>query len=559
MAPELFLGEPASEASDLYAVGVLAYQVLTCRHPFSIGDTPQQTIAQIMRTEPALTALPEALRPVIGRALRKAPSERACEAAAFSVELVQACGLTLPHEPSHVRDSFLIGAQFTGRAAELRTLRQALLATKVGLGTTWLIGGEAGVGKSRLIEELRSIALTEGLLVARGQAVKSDGSAYQVFADVLKLLVLHRELSELSLSVLGTLIPELSVLVAKEIRPPEVLDPQDARLRLLRVLDEMFERISFPMLILLEDLQWIDAESLGLLKRLTAVVRALPVLIIGTYRNDESPRLPTALPGAETLHLPRLSRHEMQQLCQSMLGTLGQDDKLLGLIERETEGNTYFIVEAVRQLATVSGSLMDIGRGELPERLPMLGIEQLVAGRLSRVPADMQPFLRFAAVAGRRLELAMLAESWQQLEQMLQACAEAGVLELHEEQWRFSHDKRREGLLERMSGEERARLHCHVAESLETVYVGSSMRAAQVAHHFHQAGELSRASHYYSQAGQSALTRGATVEAVSAFEQALALHRPGTASQIEQVKAWRGLSQALYGLAVLRHPPAEFV
>lgn len=156
--------------------------------------------------------------------------------------------------------------------------------------------------------------------------------------NVLKLLALHRDLDDRSLSVLATVVPGLSALVGKDIGLPEVLETQDARLRWLRVLAEVLQHTDVPMLILLEDLHWIDAESLALLQQIVPTLRSLPILVVGTYREEELLSLTAALVGAQTLHIPRLCRSEMEQLCLSMLGSVGQDPKLLSLIERETEG-----------------------------------------------------------------------------------------------------------------------------------------------------------------------------------------------------------------------------
>lgn len=110
---------------------------------------------------------------------------------------------------------------------------------------------------------------------------------------------------------------------------------------------------------LLEDLQWADAESVALLAQVSADLSdpsaALPLLIVASYRDDEAPRLPPALPAMRTLRLDRLDQSRIEALCEAMLGPAGRDGRLIELVARETEGNTYFIVEVLRALAEEAG------------------------------------------------------------------------------------------------------------------------------------------------------------------------------------------------------------
>ena len=551
MPPEVLLGGAATEASDLYAVGVMAYQMLVGRHPFSSADSPASRLAQLLHAEPDLSPLLPKLQPIIGRALSKTPEQRQADTASLLQELASALDLTLPHEPVAVRDSYLVAARFTGREVELQTLAQALTEARVSRGAAWLVGGESGVGKSRLISELRSLALIDGVLVVRGQAVANVRTAYQLWEPVLQVLALHVELDELEASVLGAILPNLAALRGRPVASPPELDAQGMRLRLLRVLRTLVERAPWPVLLLLEDLQWADAESLALLAQVSSDLGSRPLLIVASYRNDEAPRLPAGLPAMQVLPLTRLSRLAMAELCESMLGRSGRDTALLDLMERETEGNSFFVVEVLRALAEESGSLGSIGQHPLPKRVFTGGIENILGRRLLRVPAHAQEFLRLAAVSGRQLDGAALGRAYPQLDVLIEHCAEAGVLEMHEQRWHFSHDKLREQLLRGLDEKERCGLHERIAQILEEVYPGSTTPAAQVAHHYHQAAQLDKAARFYALAGSVALSRGAPAEAATALEQALALHEQLTVPQLEQVQVWRRLTQARYSLGEL--------
>lgn len=105
---------------------------------------------------------------MLRRLLAKRPEDRYPDAEAAAEALTAASGVTLPTESEGLRDSFLQAAKFIGRDAELAQLRGALQATLAGAGAGWLIGGESGVGKSRLLDELRSVALVQGVHVLQG-------------------------------------------------------------------------------------------------------------------------------------------------------------------------------------------------------------------------------------------------------------------------------------------------------------------------------------------------------------------------------------------------------
>lgn len=549
MAPELFRGEAASEASDLYAVGVIAYEMLVGHLPFRNARSTTELIAKIVFQEPDLAPIPPELRQVIGRALRKSPAERPQDAMTLLHELLAPVGARAS-EPPPSRDSHLVAARFTGRERELEQLRAALAEARLGRGSGWLVGGESGVGKSRLLEELRSHALIEGVLVMRGQAV-AGGMAFHVFHHTFQVLALHVPLSDLELSVLGMVLPELGALLAREVQPPPPLDVSAARLRLLKVLRDLLQSYPQPALILLEDVQWADAESVALLAELGATLPSLPLLIAASYREDEAPKLPAALAAFTTLRVPRFDKGSVARLCTSMLGPAGGGSELVNLVLRESEGNAYFIVEAMRALAEESGSLADIGRGGLPERILAGGIEQVLERRLSRVPAEARALLRLAAVAGRQLDVKALSWLAPDLDALVQACMEAGVLEVHEQRYRYSHDKLRERVLHEVDAAQRPLLHARVAEAMKAAHGDSAAHAAAIAHHFQRAARPAEAAHHFAIAGEAALARGAPREAASAFEQATALHRHVAPPLLTEVRVWRGLAQAYSGLGQL--------
>jgi tetratricopeptide (TPR) repeat protein len=529
MAPELFAGAAFSRASDLYAVGVMAYELFAGRHPFDTSN-PAVLLNDVLRTPADVRSIGvnDELAAVLERLLAKTSEKRYGNADQVIRDLCVATGRPLPPETIDIRESYLRAARFVGREAELGQLAGALRQAMAGRGSAWLVGGESGVGKSRLLEELRTLALVEGALVLRGQAVSEGGSPYYVWRDVLRWLALLTELSDLEAGVLKPLVPDLPDLLGRKVPDAPGLNPQAAQDRLLTVIEDLFHRQSQPTLILLEDLHW-ARESLVVLARLSRSVAGNRLLLVGSYRDDERPDLSTALPGMQVLKLGRLQQEAVAELSEAMLGTAGREPHVVDWLQRQTEGNPFFLVETVRALAEEMGQLADIGGATLPARIAARGVQEIVLHRLARVPQSARPLLRMAAVLGRQLDLNLLRsiEPDANLGSWLTTLADAAVLETHAGRWRFAHDRLREGVLDELAEDVRPGLHRRAAEAIEAVYPGEARRVAALAHHWVNAEDKQKAIDYLEKAGQQALQSYANEVAIAFFSQAVALNGKG--------------------------------
>jgi tetratricopeptide (TPR) repeat protein len=528
LPPEVLDGAPFTAAGDLYAIGVIAYQLLAGHHPFP-ADSAGDFFDKVLAAAPDLAELaaPPDLAAVVGRLLSKEPGARFPSAEATIAALRRAVGLPGLPERAEIRESFLQAAAFVGRAADLAQLRGALGQALAGQGSVWLVGGESGVGKSRLLEELRTEALVAGALVVRGQAVEGGGVPYQLWRQPLRRLALGADLSDYDAGVLKDLVPDIDVLLRRAVPDAPMLEGLARRQRLADTIAQLLRRQRQPVLLLLEDLQWAD-ESLDLL---LGVLRAAdaPLLVLGSYRDDEQSDLPTRLPGAQVLKLARLSPEEVAGLSAAMLGEAGKQPQVVALLARETEGNAFFMVEVARALAEEAGGLARIGPTMLPANVIAGGMRQLVRRRLGRVPETGRRLLKQAAVAGRQIELAVLevlAGAEVELADWLRACADAAVLEIAEERWRFAHDKLREGVLAELTTAERPELHRQVAEAIELVYADQSGRAAYaeaLLDHWREAGDAAKEIAYI------VLVAERAVRLIAEYDQARALLARGIA------------------------------
>ena len=598
IAPEVLQGAAATPASDLYAVGVMLYELLAGHHPFITQDTTR-LLQQIINEDPDLTPIeiisttlsnrraalltaetpttssdpfdtsqaarmqttldksivhspdvvPESANALVGllqRLLTKDPERRYHDAGEVMTILSAAANLPVPLETLELRNSYLQAARFVGRERELEQLAAASRAlVKQRQGSTILVGGESGVGKTRLLEEWRSLALVEGIRVLRGEELGEGAPPYQGWLNVFLALSSVVDLTDEEAAVLKAYVPNLPALLERPIADAPPLEPQQAQLRLCRSLGAALSRVSQPTIILLENLHWISSESLELLKALQPLSESAPLLLVGSYRSDERADLPGALPGSTLIQLERLNEQSLAELSVSILGEVGKQPAVLDLLKRETEGNTFFLVEIVRALAEERGRLDMIGQGSLPAQVFPGGVQAIIQRRIRRIPTDWQSPLRLAAVLGRQVDMPVLRHILgPRLDAWLVGCSDAALLNSPDGKWQFAHDKIRSYILNGLDAGERTALHLAAAAALESTYP-QALPLAALAYHWGQAGSAEKELFYAGEAGFQFLDNNANVEARRYFERALELlHAQGSAPE-DEIRLRFGLNSAL--------------
>ncbi|MBH23193.1 MAG: serine/threonine-protein kinase PknK [Myxococcales bacterium] len=525
IAPEVFCGMPPSESSDLYAFGVLASRVLFGISPSELSTLtperlrwlPDQHFAPLCDTIKTLTSV--------------LPEERFSSAQEAISALCKAVGQPPPEQSDAERESFLQAARFVGREDKLELLLEQFNQTREGRGAALLLAGESGVGKTRLLGEVRTRALVKGALVIRGQALANGSSPYQLWREGLARLALTSELSPLEISVLKPLVPDIGRLTntVGEIPDAPAQDPESAQARLIGVLEDMLRRQAQPVLIILEDLQWAGIESLKVLAELNKVLSVMRVMIVGSYRDDEVSRVAELLPDLPTHRLERLDRDSIAELSVSVLGDTGRNPEVLDMLTRETEGNPFFLVELVRACSERLERLDQMTSDDLTQTVLPEGIAALVRRRLERLSEPLRDRLRLAAVVGRDVDFKLLdeVEAEYPWERELGRCVDAAVISIEEGQWRFAHDKIRSHLLEELS--ERGLVpttHRRVALAMEAIYGKKPEYTSALAYHWGRAGDQVKEAHYTGTAGAQALQMGACEESIKLLNRALRLLTP---------------------------------
>lgn len=563
MAPEIMRGGSPAESSDLFAVGVIACELLGGQHPFGGGNVAS-LIARVLNEPPRLPVLGDqwnALLPVLGRLLDKQPAGRYASAGEVMSALCEATGRPLPPETAEIRESYLQTAPFTGRGTEMRTLGDGLQAALDRRGQAWLVGGESGVGKTRLLDELRIQALIRGVAVLRGQAAEG-GSPYGLWAGIARWLCLLAPVGDQDAAVLKSIAPDVDRLLGRSVPDAPELEPEPAQTRLQAVVVRLLRQLDRPALLLLEDLQWASSQSLALTNYLAGSLAEMPLLLVGSFQTDATPRLHENLPSLRLLRLDRLDDQAIRSLSEAMLGGVGKRPDLLRLLRRETEGNAFFLVETIRALAEQSGGLGRVGQAVLPEHILAGGVRPVIQRRLDRVSPPDRPLLWLAAVAGRHLDARLLRHLVEHpppglkepypadLDAWLARCAVASVLEPHEQTWRFAHNLLRLALLESLPPVHRRRAHRALTGAIEAVYPEDATRYPALALHYREAGDRDREATYALKAAEEALRTSAYAEALAYLDRASALRRRAAPVIRGHIRRLQG--RALRGLAEYR-------
>jgi class 3 adenylate cyclase/tetratricopeptide (TPR) repeat protein len=489
-------------------------------------------------------------------------------------EPVVAAGIALPER---LRE--LPATGYVGRVPERERLDELWAQTRAGSLRVALIGGEAGVGKTRLSTNLAHAVHADGATVLYGRCDEDLGVPYQPWVQALGHLVKGAPQPVLDGHVerfggdLARLAPTLGERVA-ELPPPRESDPETERYMLYAAIAGLLERAGEhePLLLILDDLHWADAPTLSLLRHVVSAGSSIPAMAVGTYRDSDLSREHplTALladlhreQGVERIKLTGLDSEEVLVLMEAAAGhELDEDGRALAAeITRETAGNPFFAGEVLRHL-TESGAIVQAedGRWRVVGEVAELGLPQsvreVVGRRVERLGPEARTALSAAAVIGRDFDLdlllAVLEISEDRLLDLLDEAVAASLLKESAERagrFTFTHGLVEHTLYEDLGRARRARLHKRVAVALEKQCGDDpGERLGELAGHWAAAvvsADTAKAIHYARRAAEHALAQLAPDEAARWYRQALELHdqAPG-GDRAERCELLIGLGRA---------------
>jgi class 3 adenylate cyclase/predicted ATPase len=441
--------------------------------------------------------------------------------------------------------------KFVGRERETNAMRRALELAKQGYGQIVAAIGEAGLGKSRLFYEFKATAQSGCLVLETFSVSHGKASAYLPIIEFLnnyfeieaeddarkrrekitgKVLTLDRMLEDA--------LPYLFALLGVE-ETFDALAQMDAQARARRTLDVikrilLRESLSQPLLLIFEDLHWIDAQTQALLDLLADAIANARVLLLVNYRPEYRHGWGSKTHYAQ-LRLDPLGQENAEELLGALVGDDAALQPLRRLIIEKTHGNPFFMEETVQVLLD-EGVLVRNGVVRLTRPLGELKIpptvQAILAARIDRLPTDEKELLQTLAVIGKEFPLGLVRQvtekSGDDLERMLRNLQLGEFIyeqpALPDVEYNFKHSLTLEVAYNSVLTERRRALHERTGAAIESLYAeGLDDHLDELAHQYRRAGNLEKAIEYLRRAGEQAAARGADSGAIAQLEAALEL------------------------------------
>jgi len=418
---------------------------------------------------------------------------------------------------------------FVGRERDLRQLFDLLKATKAGHGKLVLVGGEVGIGKTRLVQEAVQLARHEldySVLIGR-YSKQATETPYQAFISTLRsyLVTLDAEkwskIPEFSISVLAPWLSGIDLSDWNLEALPE-LTPEQERLRFFEAIAQFIVSLadcSRPILFFLDDLQWADPSSIDLIDYVLNRISESHVFIIGTYRDeevDQSHNLNRLLQRVDresaddlTCHikLERLDGRNVGEILAQCAERIEHAPQLSKLLYSESAGNPLFIVSLIQSLFEEEMIAVDEDGAWVPafdaiemsrDRTLPMEIQEMIRARIARMEPENKEFLDCISVVGQQIRREFLRDLWKSISasesdfeyhQKLEVLEGLNILHPDDDGYHFSHDKIREVVYESITGERLRELHSSVASLLERRFSNQPERPHELlAFHYQRAG-----------------------------------------------------------------------
>ncbi len=547
LAPERLQGASAEVRSDLYSLGVVLYERLTGTLPFQ-GEDAGKVISAILkgRARPPRDInddVPERIQDFVMALLARDAAERPASASAALESLNRGRETPLHLDTPETYASFVSTGRFVGRDAELTTLLDLAMTpvSEAARPRLVLVGGTSGIGKSRLLRELKNRLQLAGARCLTGRCYEDGGVPLQPFLEVLRQIPRGEGLSPEQRTILDQLIPAEA---AKGVPPSAALTPIDGgdKATFIAGLAGAIEVLSnqTPGIAFLEDLHWSDAPGVDLLEQILARSRPLGWLLIGSLRDDEVDSAPIGAllrrdrdpSRLRRVTLKPLDSSQIAELLTSMVPFETRPELLAGKLAEQTAGNPLYIEELMRALAE-EGTLRRSGGAWIAESRSLEALQlpaslaSVVTRRLEGLAPEERRAAEYLAVFNRPVTVPLLArtmglESAVALE-WVEALRRLRLVVVESESSGpplvdLAHSRIREAIYRGMTDARRRELHLAAGNAIEAAHATNlDAVVEELAHHFTQADDRSRAADYCLRAGDRA-------DALFNFTQQIAYH-----------------------------------
>jgi PAS domain S-box-containing protein len=608
MAPEQTgrMNRSIDSRSDLYALGVLLYELLTGTLPFTAAEPLEWVHCHIAR-QPVSPAerrkdIPSAVSAIILKLLAKTAEERYQTAAGVEHDLRRCLAAwetrgaieDFPLGERDTPDRLLIPEKLYGRQREIETLLAAFArVVKSGAPELVLVSGYSGIGKSSVVNELHKVLVPPRSLFASGKfdQYKRDipyATLAQAFQSLVRLL-LGKSDPELAgwraalqealgpnARLIVDLVPELKLITGEPPQVPE-LPPQDAQRRFQLVFRRflgVFARPEHPLALFLDDLQWLDAATLDLIEDLLAQSDVRHLLLIGAYRDNEvdgSHPLMRKLDAirqagvpVQEITLAPLVRDDLAQLIADALRCApARAAPLAQLVHAKTGGNPFFVLQFLSVLADEGLLAFEPGAARWAWDLERIqakrytdNVAELMVGKLSRLPDEVQKTLQWLACLGNSAEVSalslVLGSSEEQLYEALWDAVRLELIERVAVAYRFVHDRVQEAAYSLIPEDSRAETHLRIGRLLVSHTPSHKREEAifDIVNQLNRGAALITSGEEREQLAELNLLAGQRAKASTAYASALTYLTTGV--QLLPDDAWKRLHELTFALELNR-------
>ncbi|MBN1898119.1 MAG: diguanylate cyclase [Spirochaetes bacterium] len=590
MSPEAtgIVNKRIDERSDLYSLGIIFYRLLTGELPFKAKETSKMLHQQVA----IIPVKPGKVRPGISIELEEMVMKllykeqelryQSAKGLLYDLERYQQGerGFVIGERDQKVKISYQ--TRLIGRENEINQIKKMFNKARDNQGRICLIGGEPGIGKSRLVEELRGYVYEEGGLFIGGRCLDQENKMpYQPFRDAINGYIKHFENMEHNdqekerkrikkvLGELGEIIIRLNGNMSEILgKVPDLvkLDPERENQRFLMVASNFFCNIGKQEkigVIYLDDLQWADEGSIRLLEEISGSIADSKVLILGTFRSNEvgenhSLNRIRVKSGVYPVEEIKLEAFTYDRLNKMVAGLLGERESIAHELTRyiieKSGGNPFFVINIIRQLVEEKGLVWKKGYWaadwnkikHMPVSASMIDI---ILKRIEDLTEKQSEILYLGSVIGREFKIELLYPLVDmEKEEVVRLVDEAINMQLIQESLErgkkiFVHDKIRDAFYKKISKKNRQSLHSRVASVIEEENRGDIDNVIfELAHHYTEAGDKKKSLEYVLPAAEKASDNYANEEAIRYYRIGIELlEEKGQRGEEIWVKAKEGL------------------